>query len=110
MTDSKDKVNTAALLRASESMDEAASSVSASLAKKLPSTLSIPQENMEKTNPMHAFGVDSLVALEIRNWFAKEIGADVSVFEILGNENINDLGLEAAGRSSHCRCCSETNV
>ena len=51
--------------------------------------------------------VDSLVALELRNWFAREVGADVSVFQILGNESINDLGLKAAGRSCHCQHCPE---
>ena len=99
---SEDKVDTAALLAASESIDKAASIVSDSLAKKLSSTLSMPLENIDPTRPMHSFGVDSLVAIELRNWFAKEIGAEVSVFEILGNESIADLSVEAVGRSRHC--------
>ncbi len=102
ITNSEDKVDTAALLAASESIDKAASIVSDSLAKKLSSRLSMPLENIDPTRPMHSFGVDSLVAKELRNWFAKEIGADVSVFEILGNESIADLRLEAVGRSRHC--------
>lgn len=102
ITNTEDKVDTAALLAASESIDQAASIISDSLAKKLSSTLSMPLENIDPTRPMHSFGVDSLVAIKLRNWFAKEIGADVSVFEILGNESIADLGLEAVGRSRHC--------
>jgi hypothetical protein len=32
---------------------------------------------------MYAYGVDSLVAVEVRYWFLKEFNAQVAVFEIL---------------------------
>ena len=105
-TDSINKVNdldVTALLSATQSMDEAALIVINSLVKKLSRTMSMPEENIDPTKPMHTFGADSLVALEIRNWFAKEMEVDVTVFEILGNESITELGLEVAGRSRHCR-------
>ena len=104
-TDAKDQgIHTAAaLLSASDSLPEAAAVVSACLTAKLSSALSMPVENIDPTRPPHAFGVDSLVALELRNWFAREVGAEVSVFEILGSESITDLGLRAAGRSSLLR-------
>ena len=102
ITDSKDKIHTSARLSSSQSINEAASIVSTSLTEKLSSALSMPLENIDPTRPTHSFGVDSLVALELRDWFAKDIGADVSVFEILGNESVNDLGLKAAVRSCHC--------
>ena len=100
--DAKDKILTSSRLAASESMTEAASIVSTSLTEKMSNALSMPLENIDMMRPPHSFGVDSLVALELRNWFAKEVGADVSVFEILGNESIRDLGLRAAERSRHC--------
>ena len=107
VADPKDGIHTtAALLTASDSLPDAAAIVSASLAEKLSSALSMPVENIDPTRAPHSFGVDSLVALELRNWFAREVGADVSVFEILGNESVHNLGLKAAGRSRHCeRCC-----
>ena len=100
-TDSKEKIHTSARLAASKSINEAASIVSTSLIEKLSSTLSMPLENIDPTRPTHSFGVDSLVALELRNWFAKNTKADISVFEILGNESIYKLALKAAEQSCH---------
>ena len=43
--------------------------------------------------------VDSLVAVEIRNWFIKELRADVSVFDILGAIPISTLAVKIAENS-----------
>jgi len=53
--------------------------------------------------PIHSLGVDSLVAVELRNWFAKEIGADIATFEILGNVSIEDIAALAVSKSKHHR-------
>ena len=39
------------------------------------------------------------MAVELRNWFDQKIGADVAVFEILGNISITDLSGYALGKS-----------
>ncbi len=65
---------------------------------KLSKVLSMPQENIDASKPMHVFGVDSLVAVEIRNWFNKKLNANVTVFDILGNASISQLCFEAAGK------------
>lgn len=36
-------------------------------------------------------GVDSLVAVEVRSWFLKELAVDVPVMKILGGASITDL-------------------
>jgi acyl carrier protein len=46
-------------------------------------------------NPEHhlgQYGIDSLVALEIRNWIKKELGADLAVFEISGEATLQSIG------------------
>jgi len=40
-------------------------------------------------------GIDSLVAVEIRSWFIKELTVDLSVLKILGGASIGDLLLTA---------------
>ena len=35
---------------------------------------------MQPHKRMESYGVDSLVAVELRNWFAKEMAADIAVF------------------------------
>ena len=82
------------------SLSDAAAAVTARLAVKLARTVSIPVEDIDLNKPMHRYGIDSLVAVEIRNWFAKEVGADIAVFEILGGESLTNMGVMSAGRSS----------
>lgn len=53
--------------------------------------------------PIYAQGVDSLVAIEIRNWFARVVEADVAVFEILGSASLAAVGALAAGRCRFLR-------
>lgn len=47
------------------------------------------------------FLVDSLKAVEIRNWLFRELKCDVSVFDILSPISIADLSLNIAERSEY---------
>lgn len=40
------------------------------------------------------------MAVELRNWLTKEIGADVAIFEMLGNMGIAEFSEMVVGRSS----------
>lgn len=48
---------------------------------------------------LQTFGVDSLQAIELRSWFAREFAADVPIFVILGDETLASIGLLVAGKS-----------
>jgi acyl carrier protein len=48
-------------------------------------------EAISEATPLIDLGVDSLVAVEIRTWFANEIGIDVAVLKILGGPSIYEL-------------------
>ncbi|KAF2183646.1 hypothetical protein K469DRAFT_710445 [Zopfia rhizophila CBS 207.26] len=65
----------------------------------LSNLLAVDKESIEVSKPVHAYGADSLVAVEMRNWFQKRIGADVAVFEILANQSIAILAQKVAGKS-----------
>jgi hypothetical protein len=45
---------------------------------------------------LSATGVDSLVAIELRNWFRQTLGVDVTVLEILASESLLALGRRTA--------------
>lgn len=62
------------------------------LTKKLARALSMKAEDVDIDQPLHAFGVDSLVAVELRNWMAKDFAADVPVFEITGGRTVAAIG------------------
>jgi acyl transferase domain-containing protein/NADPH:quinone reductase-like Zn-dependent oxidoreductase/SAM-dependent methyltransferase len=51
-------------------------------------------ENMEKDQPLHTLGLDSLVSIELRSWCKTQIGFDVSILEIM-QSTLMDLGRKA---------------
>ncbi|GAW21488.1 hypothetical protein ANO14919_110090 [Xylariales sp. No.14919] len=93
------KGSTAALLAAAKSPQEAERIVLEALLEKLTKVLSVDLAELDPARPMHAYGVDSLVAVELRTWITKEIGSDVSVFEMTSGQRIGQLAATAAGIS-----------
>ncbi|KAF2139378.1 uncharacterized protein K452DRAFT_352624 [Aplosporella prunicola CBS 121167] len=79
-------------LPAAGSLMEARNIIIAALATKLARSLMMPVEDMDTSKPVNAYGVDSLVAVEIRNWIFREIRANVSIFDLLSNIAISELG------------------
>ena len=58
----------------------------------LKTILRIPQEDsVDLSLALVEQGVDSLVAVEVRSWFLKEIDVDVPVLKVLGGSSILDL-------------------
>ncbi|KAF1949998.1 hypothetical protein CC80DRAFT_598435 [Byssothecium circinans] len=73
----------------------------ARLNRTMPGTFAEEGQRLAKTKvPLHSLGVDSLVAVELRNWFKKEMGAEVATFEILGGMGVEELGGVVVGRST----------
>jgi len=69
------------------------------LTKKLSRLLSLPEDEIDSSRTMAAYGVDSLVAIELRNWLLKEMKADVPLFEITGYSSVMALSEKVARRS-----------
>ncbi|KAF1961734.1 KR-domain-containing protein [Byssothecium circinans] len=90
-----------ALLGSAHSVGEAGDVITEALTRKLAKALSMPGDDIDPAKPMHVYGVDSLVAVEMRNWLAKELRADVVVFELMGNTSIASLGTLVAGKSQY---------
>lgn len=65
--------------------------------------LGIPLEDIKENSHLEHYGVDSLVAIELRNWIAKELGVNVAVFEILGGMTLVELGMLLAQRRTRGR-------
>ena len=59
--------------------------------EKLSGVLNIPVAELDAARPMSSYGVDSLVAVELRTWMTKEIGSDISVFELTGGQRISQI-------------------
>jgi hypothetical protein len=87
------------LLEQAQSQKAAGQIIADALRNKLSVALSMPSADIEVEKPTYAYGVDSLVAVEIRYWFLKEFNAHVTVFEIIGSESIAGLCLAVASRT-----------
>ena len=93
--------NYAAFLRSADSSVSAITIVSRAMTEKLAKIMGIHVENIDLGKPMHSYGVDSLVALEMRNWILEEMGADVAIFDILGKISLSDISVMIVERSCH---------
>jgi NADPH:quinone reductase-like Zn-dependent oxidoreductase/NAD(P)-dependent dehydrogenase (short-subunit alcohol dehydrogenase family) len=78
---------------------EATDIITEAIQTQLSSLLVVSKDDIDTKKPIHKYGVDSLVAVEMRNWFAKGVGADVGTVEILGEAGIAELAAKVAIRS-----------
>lgn len=79
-----------------ESLAEAADVAARGIAAKLCKALSVSPDSFDVSQPLHVYGVDSLIAVEMRNWFMQALKVDVAVFEILGGATAETLGRAVA--------------
>lgn len=85
-------ISVTSLLRKAESISEAGTIVTRALVQRFSRMLAIPDDNINIEEPLHANGVDSLSAVDLRNWVVKTFGVDVPVFDILGDTSIAVTG------------------
>ncbi|KAF2472400.1 uncharacterized protein BDR25DRAFT_341828 [Lindgomyces ingoldianus] len=86
-------------LKESTSLTEGAAVVLEAVLTKLSKSLMIPMEELDASAPTSVYGVDSLVAVEIRNWLGREMKADVPVFEILQASSLQSLSYKIAEKN-----------
>ena len=61
------------------------------LIAKVSKSLDVDKGHIDTRKPLYAYGVDSLAAVELRSWFRRDVGAETTVFEILGNSSMAEL-------------------
>ncbi|KAE9966490.1 hypothetical protein EG328_008894 [Venturia inaequalis] len=83
-----------------ESMQAAGSIITQAIAEKMSSMMSLAAADVDTSQSLSIYGVDSLVAVGLRSWFGKADGADVSILDILGRISIGELGMIAAQKST----------
>ena len=82
-----------------KTLTEASEVVCEAITAKLSKSLVIPKDDIHSDRPIAAYGIDSLVAVELRNWMLREIKADIPLFEILGNAPLLLLSRKVATKS-----------
>ncbi|KAL7791641.1 polyketide synthase [Trichoderma afarasin] len=60
--------------------------------------MAMPLEDIDTQKPLTAYGVDSLVAVELRNWLRRETGLELGVLDMIRDVPMAQFCLETAAR------------
>ncbi|KAJ5260475.1 hypothetical protein N7478_012080 [Penicillium angulare] len=96
---SDDTQGVQALISQATTLEDATGIVSIGLVRKLAKMLMVDVEDIEPEKPITRYGIDSLLAVELRSWIFMDIQADVSVFQLMSNVPITELARQIAVKS-----------
>lgn len=102
---SKELQQTAAnALHIRQQLDNAASeevatdALQAAFSIKLASMLQLSSDSLNIDVPLLDLGVDSLLAVEIRTWFANEVDVDIPILKVLSGDTVAEICRDATGK------------
>ncbi|KAG9258509.1 polyketide synthase [Emericellopsis atlantica] len=87
-------------LKKAASLEEAESLVFEGLVNKVSAILMIEKDDIDGRQPIAAYGLDSLVAVEIRNWVTKQTDANLQVLELLSSGSLISLSQNIVKKSA----------
>ena len=92
---------TSRLTEAGNKQDHAAATeiITGALVKKTADILRIPPSEIDPSRPMYSYGVDSLVAMEVRNWITSEMKANLTLLDILAAVPMETTAAQIAQKS-----------
>lgn len=73
--------------------------VSQAIAQWLANTFTVPIDDIDMTKSPGACGIDSLVAVELRNMLARQVSAEISSYSIMQSTSLAALASDAAAKS-----------
>jgi hypothetical protein len=88
-------------LQEAGSLDEATRLVSDAIATKLGDIFMIPIDDIDLAKSPALHGVDSLVAVELRNMLMLQAAADISIFSIMQSASLGALASDVVTKSTH---------
>ncbi|KAL1845792.1 Type I Iterative PKS [Diaporthe australafricana] len=98
-----DKVKVGQLLAEAADLQAAGQVVEGALKANLAKAMTSSAEDIDGDKPLHVYGVDSLKAVEVRNWLFRELKCDVSVFDILSPIPLTELSVKIASQSKYLK-------
>ncbi|KAI0377221.1 putative polyketide synthase [Hypomontagnella monticulosa] len=85
------------------SRDDGARLIGIAIATKLADIFMLDVAEIDLSKPPAQYGVDSLVAVELRNMLVLQAAADVSIFNILQSASLAALATDVAAKSQHIK-------
>lgn len=89
----------AARLGQASSIQQAVDMVKEALVAKTAQILQMPASEVDPSLPLYRYGVDSLVAIEVRNWITREMKANIALLEIMAAVPIKDFAVKITEKS-----------
>ncbi|KAH6981906.1 hypothetical protein BKA56DRAFT_720122 [Ilyonectria sp. MPI-CAGE-AT-0026] len=86
-----ERVDMKSMLACCTDSDSAAEIICTSLSHMLAKSMNMLPEEIDTGKPPNVYGVDSLVAVGVRNWVVSNCGVLVSVFEVLSDKTVAEL-------------------
>jgi hybrid polyketide synthase/nonribosomal peptide synthetase ACE1 len=78
-------------LAMASSKEDALDTLKRCFATKLRAILQLGDQEIEPDAPLLELGIDSLVAVEVRSWFLKELKVDIPVLKVVGGVSLKEL-------------------
>ncbi|KAH1786665.1 Non-reducing polyketide synthase pyr2 [Aspergillus fumigatus] len=101
------------LVAAATSREEKAEAIAACLMEKIRARLKLNADApLSSDTLISELGVDSLVAVELRRWFAKQLAVDMSIVLILSGASVGELANAAASKlcNGNSELCTSSNL
>ncbi|KAG8526399.1 putative secondary metabolism biosynthetic enzyme [Bacidia gigantensis] len=86
-------------LKQSATLEEAAREIRVELIPKVSNLLMVPVERISPTKSLSEYGMDSLVAVEMRNWLLRELDAALPILELMADIPLQELSWKIAKSS-----------
>ncbi|KAL2839654.1 hypothetical protein BJY01DRAFT_250383 [Aspergillus pseudoustus] len=83
--------NIALAIQRTSSVQERIAMLTAAFTEKVADVMFVPVSTIPSSNALSSYGLDSIFAVEFRNWFLKSVKVDVSLFDILAAKSIQAL-------------------
>lgn len=86
-------------LAKAKTLQDAAWLICKAIAGKLSQDFMIAETDINFDESLASYGVDSLVAVELRNWVLRQLKADISIFDVLQSKSLMTLAEKIACQS-----------
>lgn len=83
-------------IAAAPNQDGVVKVVTTALVEKMSEMFSLPADGIDENQSLSYYGVDSLVAVEVRNWIMLAAKADVSIFDVVQSASVVELARKVA--------------
>ncbi|KAH8435219.1 MDR/SDR family oxidoreductase [Aspergillus melleus] len=93
------QVSVTQALRSARSMETAVEVITKATLTKLARVMAISAKEIDPARTLASYGVDSLVTVDLKAWFKRDVGVNVASGDLLGDISMQGLAERVAGRS-----------